>query len=78
MQLEKTILEMAAQRLKEFKSFSDSGTPDDKANSMRDLLSLVELAKIQDSGLTDPAISELLQIEAEALAVSRQSDQERH
>ncbi|MFG6179611.1 hypothetical protein ACGTN6_20445 [Halomonas sp. THAF12] len=74
MQLEKTILDIAAQRLKEFKSFAESENPDDKANSMRDLFSLVELAKVQNSGLTEPAIDKLLHIEAEALAVSGQSD----
>lgn len=73
--LEQTIVATAMQRLRELKDYMTSGTADEKANAMQDLFPLVELGKIQDSGLSEEAAAELVKIESEALALIKAGEE---
>ncbi|MBS8270876.1 hypothetical protein DYI26_19410 [Halomonas litopenaei] len=74
LKLEQTIVSTADQYLSELEYliFSSVGKHDVEAqvDVMRSLFVLVELAKFQDSGLTEEAIEKLLHMEAKAMKIS--------
>lgn len=69
--LEKTIVSAASQHLRELEDFMEFGTPEDRANAMQNLFAFIELAKIQDSGMSKQAADDLIQMESKALGLMR-------
>ena len=64
--LEQTIIAIAAQRLTEAKDLADSDR-EASGKAMRDLFTLVEIAHVRDSGMSESAAAELIKLEKEAV-----------
>ena len=64
--LEQTLISIAAQRLTEAKDLADSDR-EASAKAMRDLFTLVEIAHVKDSGMSECASVELIKMEKEAV-----------
>ncbi|MDX5979610.1 hypothetical protein [Vreelandella alkaliphila] len=73
MKLEKTILDVTAQRLRELKCAAEKRESGEMADSMRDFFTLIELSKIQDSGLSDDAVLTMRNMEGEALKATNEA-----
>jgi len=64
--LEQTIIAIAAQRLTEAKDLADSDR-EASGKAMGDLFTLVEIAHVRDSGMSESAAAELIKLEKEAV-----------
>jgi len=70
MTLEKTILNVANQKLLELESYAKDTTPsEDILGRLSELTGLTELARVAESGLSKGAIMELINIEKKALSL---------